>query len=642
MFAGDKILESDFKIGDRLVSPALNQISCKGFATRVEPKAMQVLVYLAGHPGLVTKEQLISAVWPDVFVSDDVLPGCISALRKALHDDARRPKIIETIHKSGYRLLVPVEPVSQKHEEQAAFAKANERLWWHRMLSRREIIVTAGICLFILVGLVLVAVSPRRQYESLAVLPFVNVSGDPATEYLSDGVAQQVVNDLSQLSALRVMAWTTVSHYPKPQGDPRAIGRDLEVKAVLTGRLLRDGDRFVLQTELVDVARGTQLWGQRYERAVSDIPALQQQLSRDIATNLRIRLDAAGRNKLLHRYSASPQAYELYLKGQFVAARRTKQGLEQAIDYFDQAIAIDPNYTLAYAGQAVCYSLLDDWGERAPRDSVAKARAAAAKAIALDNSLSEAHTSQAMVREVYDWDWNGAEQEFKRSIELNPNDARAHQAYGLMLAALGRFADAEAEVKHAQQLDPMSPIINMAVAEVYAWERRYDQAIEQYNKAIALDPTFARAHENVAYAYEQEHRYAEAVRALQQQWYLNGDPSFAQVIARSYSTSGYSAVLRQQLDRFLRLRASGQYVDPVEIAGSYAELGNEAQAFDWLKKGYEDHSSGMRFLSVVPDFDSLRTNPQFQYWLGVLNLPVIKINTVNREGSGLSTDRNRM
>lgn len=614
-------MDGDFKIGEWLVSPALNQISRNGDSLRVEPKSMQVLVYLAEHPGVISKHQLIAAVWPDVFVSDDVLPGCISALRKALDDDARRPTIIETIHKSGYRLLLPAKPVSRYGDERTDIALGDVS-WWRRALSDRLPVTTISIAALAAILIIAFArVSSPPRYDSVAVLPFLNVAGDSATQYLSDGVAEQVVTDLSQLSTLRVMAWTTVFRYRQPQIDARAVGRDLGVKAVLIGRLVREGDHIVLQTELVDVARGSQLWGRRYERNMSDIPGLQQQLSRDIATNLRVRLAGGEENKLLHRYSASPAAYELYLKGRFLSGKRTKQGLEQGIDYFQQAIRVDPNYALAYAGLADCYILLDDWGETAPRDSFPQARAAADKAIALDDSLAEAHVSLATVRELYDWDWVGAEQEFKHAIELNPNYPTAHQWYGLMLANLGRFPEAEAEVKRAQQLDPLSPIINMAVAEVYTWERHYDQSIEQYKKVIALDPSFSLAYGNLANAYEQKHRYNEAVSAIQQKWNLNGDPSLAHEIERAYSRSGYSAVIRQELNRFLQERAKGQYADPVDIAGSYAELGDEAAAFEWLQKGYEEHSSGMRFLGVVPDFDSLRSSSQFQVWLGVVGLP---------------------
>jgi len=250
-------LDGDFRIGEWLVSPALNSISRNGTSARVEPKAMRTLVYLAEHPGVVSKDQLISAVWPDVFVSDDVLPGCISALRKALNDDARRPKIIETIHKGGYRLLLAVERLNgngQPHPQAEDIQTSRRRVFFYRVS-----IPLGTVVLAVILAAAFGWAPTRHRYDSVAVLPFVDAAGDAATQYLSDGVAEQVVNDLSQLSTLRVMAWTTVSRYRQPQLDIRAAGRDLGVKAVLTGRLLRQGDRIVLQTELVDVSSGSQL-----------------------------------------------------------------------------------------------------------------------------------------------------------------------------------------------------------------------------------------------------------------------------------------------------------------------------------------------------------------------------------------------
>ncbi|MBZ5701748.1 MAG: winged helix-turn-helix domain-containing protein [Acidobacteriia bacterium] len=620
-------MNGDFKIGEWLVSPALNQISWEGTGTRVEPKAMQVLIYLAENPGVASKDQLISAVWPDVFVSDDVLTGCISALRKVFNDNARRPRVIETIHKSGYRLLLSVEPVNQNGHERPV-GESVEVSWWRRALAHRPAVAIGVIALAAVLVSALAWVPSRRHYDSIAVLPFLNATGDSATQYLSDGIAEQIVNDLSKVSTLKVMAWATVSRYRQPQISVHAVGRELGVKAVLTGRLLRQGNRVVLQTELVDVSSGSQLWGQQYDRNMSDILALQEQLSQDIAANLRIRLTGTEQYRILHHYNASPAAYELYLKGRFFWGKRTKQGLQQGIDYFQQAIHVDPNYALAYAGLADCYNLLDDWGETAPRDSFPKARAAAEKAIALDDSLAEAHVSLAMVREAYDWDWVGAEQEFRHAIQLNPNYATAHQWYGLLLATLGRFPEAEAEVRRAQQLDPLSPIINMAVAEVYAWERRYDEAAAKYKKVIELNPSFIGAYGNLADVYEQKHMHVEAVKALQQKWNLNGDPNFAQVLDGTYSRSGFPAVIREELNRELRERGRGQYTNPTGIAEYYAALGDEPHAFQWLQKGYEEHSSGMQYLAVSPGFDPIRSSTQYQYWLIVLGLPTsVKITT---------------
>lgn len=613
-------LECDFRISEWLVSPALNQISRNGSSARVEPKAMRVLVYLAEHPGVVSKDQIISAVWPDVFVSDDVLPGCISALRKAFSDDARRPRIIETIHKGGYRLLPPIEWLNgngQHYPAPAMVPKSQPR----RLLSSRAVLASSATLAAVLLAVVFAWAPLAHRYDSIAVLPFVDAGDDPSIEYLSDGIAEQVTNDLSQLSTLRVMAWTTVARYRGPKVDVRAAGRDLGVKAVLTGHLSRVADHIALEAELVDVTRGAQLWGKHYERQASQISQLQQQLSSDIASSLRVKLNGDQQAKLESHHSESPAAYQLYLQGRFFWEKRTKQGLDRGIDFFQRAIAEDPNYARAYAGLADCYNLLDDWGETAPRDSFPKARAAAEKALALDESLAEAHASLAMVHVAYDWDWAGAEQEFKRAIQLNPNYATAHQWYGLFLASMGRFPEAEVEVKRAMQLDPLSPIVNMALAEVYTWERRYDDAIAEYKRIIALDPSFLGSYGNLSYVYEQKRMYSEAVSTAAQHWVLAGEPDFAHALQRTYAKSGYTAVLREELKKEFQENARGKYTNTIGVASMYAALGDEEHALAWIEKGYEEHSSSMQFLAVEPEFDPIRSSPRYQYWLGVLNFP---------------------
>ena len=460
----------------------------------------------------------------------------------------------------------------------------------------------------------------HRHYDSVAVLPFANGTNDASTEYLTDGIAEQVVDDLSQLNSVRVMAWTTVSRYRQQQTDVRAIGRELAVKAVLTGTLVRNGDYVGLQAELVDVSNGSQLWGKRYDHSVANISGLQRHLSQDIADNLRLKLTGVEQQKIQHRNQSSGQAYELYLKGRFSWGKRTKAGLEQGIQYFQQAIAVDPNYSLAYAGLADCYNLLDDWGQTAPRDSFPRARAAAQKALALDDSLAEAHVSLAQARGSYDWDWVGAEEEFKRAIQLNPNYATAHQWYGMTLASLHRFAEAEVEVKRARELDPLSPIVNMAVAEVYAWEHKYDLAIEQYKHVIELDPAFAGAYGNLAVSYKQKHMDADAFAMLKRKANLEGETKFGAAMDSAFVKSGYKGVVALDLKDALESR-NRHYVNPVGIAEAYAELGDTTRALQWLEKGYEEHASGMQYLAVSSSFDRIRSHPTFRYWLEVLNLP---------------------
>jgi TolB-like protein/DNA-binding winged helix-turn-helix (wHTH) protein/Tfp pilus assembly protein PilF len=622
-------VEGDFKIGEWLVSPALNQISNDGKSARVEPKAMQVLVQLAGAEGVVNKDRLISTVWPDVFVTDDVLPGCIASLRRAFDDNARKPKIIETIPKSGYRLLLPVEPCngngqrSEAAKEPAAGVRASDqarRRWWLAGA------VAGGLLILVLAGW---RFAFPAGYDSVAILPFINAAGDSDAQYLSDGVPESVIDDLSQTHAVRVMAWTSVSHYRSAQPDIRTLGRQLGVSAVLTGRLVREGDRLILQTELVDAGSGRQLWGKQYDSRINDLLGVQQQLAREIAANLRVRLTGAEEKKLAG-HTASPVAYQLYLKGRLFWNQRNRDALLKAIDYFEQAIKADPNYALAYAGLADSYDLLDDWGKTPPRDSFPKARAAAEKALELDDSLAEAHTSLAQVHESYEWNWAEAEREYKRAIELNPNYPTAHQWYAMFLGTHHRFREAEAEARRASELDPLSPPIAMTVAEIFEYERRYDDAIAQYKKVLELSPSFAGAWGNLGSVYEEKQAYPDAIEAWKKESVLLGNPEIGLMLERAYRKGGHQAVVKASLEEDLQKRAQGKYCSALSIAGSYAMLGDVDQAVKWIEKGYEEHSSSIPYITVRSEFDGIRGDPRFQYWVEVLGLEQSEARTNSR------------
>jgi TolB-like protein/Tfp pilus assembly protein PilF len=461
----------------------------------------------------------------------------------------------------------------------------------------------------------------RPGVDSIAVLPLVNTAHDPGTDYLSDGISETVTNDLSEIPGLRVTAWTTASRYRNAAADLQQLGKQFGVKAVLTGRLVHQGDRLVVQAELVNVRDGSHLWGGQYDRPISDLIAVQQQLSHDIASGLRMQLSGAQQQEIARRTATSPQAYELYLKGRFFWNRRSKEGLDKALEYFQQAIAADPNYALAYAGIADCYNLMDDWGSTPPQQTFPKARAAALKALQLDDSLAEAHTSLAMVHEAWEWDWPAAEQEYKRALQLNPNYATARQWYAMFLVAQKRFPEAEAQIQQATQLDPLSPIITMAVGEVYNWEGKYEQAIAEYKKALELNPDFAGAWGNLTDLYQQAHRYPEAMDAEVKSQDLQGNHALAQALRSAYARGGYDALLRVELQDHLRRRAAGEFIDALSIASFYAALGQNDTALEWLRKGYAEHSSGMLYLAVSPDLAALRSDAEFVRLLDTLHLP---------------------
>ena len=355
----------------------------------------------------------------------------------------------------------------------------------------------------------------RSTMQSLAILPFVNATGDREAEYLSDGITETLINTLAQVPGLRVMSRTSVFHYKGRAPDPQRVARELHVSAVLIGRVETIGDRLVVGAELVDANDSSLIWGNRYQTARADLFAVQQSIASEIARMLRLELTGREQQLLAKRYTTDPRAYELYLKGRFQWNKRDAEGLYKAIDFFNQAIEIDPQYAQAYAGLADCYNLLDIWAGLPTRETFPKAKAAAQKALAIDDQLAEAHTSLAYAIHTYEWDWNAAEAEYKRAIALNPNYATAHQWYAEFLTAVGRFDDARREGQKALELDPMSPIINAVVGWNEIMARRYDAAIEQTLRTTQLFPSFAPGHAYLGLAYLEAGKPREAIAAFE-------------------------------------------------------------------------------------------------------------------------------
>ena len=611
-------MRDEFEVGEFRVAVKLNRISQNGHTTRVEPKVMQVLTCLAERPGeVVSKDLLMQTVWAETHVTDDVLTGCISTLRKVFRDSAREPNFIETIPKGGYRLIAPVQFTHGNKSAAVAAVeipqplKGNRKpVWW---------ILSCAVLVVVLAATWLWARAHRPAIDSVAILPFA--SSNPDSEYLGDGISESIIDSISQLPALRVMSWSAVSHYRGPTTDPLKIGRDLGVSAVLTGQIVQRDDHVLIQTELVDLGSGTQLWGEQYDRKASDLIPLQKDIAHQISEKLRLRLTGDDQKKLAKQYTADPEAYRLYLKGRYFWNKRSQEGMKKAIDYFQQAIDRDPTYALAYAGLADSYDLLDDWGTTPPRESFPKARAAALRALELDDSLAEAHTSLAFVEDNYDWNFAASEKEFQRAIALNPNYATAHQWYAMHLVALGRFHEAEAEIQRAVDLDPLSVIITMGVAEISGWERKYDAATEQFRKTLELDPNFIGAHGNLADAYEKQGNYKQAEEEGERTENLSGDPDLAATLREAYAKSGYPGLLRARLEKSLRQRDAGKYEPALGIASTYFLAGNKEEGLQWLEKAYDERDSGMVYLNVGSDFDSVRDDPRFQQMVKKVGFP---------------------
>ncbi|MDQ3750889.1 MAG: protein kinase, partial [Acidobacteriota bacterium] len=440
--------------------------------------------------------------------------------------------------------------------------------------------------------------SRKKAIDSLAVLPFVNAGNDPNAEYLSDGISESIINSLSQLPQLRVMSWNTVRRYKSADFDPLKIGTDLDIRAIVAGRVFQLGDRLVVKTELIDAVDGSQLWGEQYSRNHSDIFEVQEEISREISEKLRLKLSGNEKKKLVRRYTENAEAYQLYLKGRYHWNKRTREGLKNCIAFFQKAIEKDPNYALAYTGLADAFGILSFYAALPPTDAMPKARAAAMRALEIDKDLAEAHSSLAFVKALYDWDWAGAEKHYRRAIKLNPAYATAHHWYGLVyLTPLARFDEAAKEIKRAQETDPLSLPVNAAMGIHLYFRGEYDASIEQSRKALSLEPNFWVAHYVLGWAYERKGDCAQAIESFEKAKSINDAPLLTAAIGHCYALSGQRDEARNAIEE-LKTISLQQYVSPTGIARICTALGEKDMALEWLEKACEDHSTELIWLKI--------------------------------------------
>lgn len=467
----------------------------------------------------------------------------------------------------------------------------------------------------------------RKAIDSLAVLPLMNASADPEMEYLSDGITESIINSLSQLPKLRVMARGTVFRYKGQEVDPREVGNTLSVRAVLAGRVLHVAGVLVIRTELVDTADGSQLWGEQYNREFSDILTIQKEIALEVAEKLRLKLSPAEEKRLAKQYTKNTEAYQLYLRGRHFWNKATTEGIQRGIDYFQQAIDMDPSYALAYAGISDCYALLSNFSTLPPKEALPKARAAAVKALEIDEMVAEAHAALAYIKTIYDWDWEGAEREFKRAIELKNSDEWSREAYGWYLSALGRFDESTAEMKRAQEIDPLSlsAIAHIGIPLYYA--RNYDQAIEQFRKALEVDPNFSNALFRLGLAYEQNGMYEKAIAEFQKVVSISGDRDAVAALGHVYAVSGDRDEARKALAE-LKNRSKQEYVPSYDLAIIHLGLGETDQAFERLEEAYEERSYWLSYLGVDPILDSLRRDPRFLDLLRRVGLEGVRVRLI--------------
>ncbi|MCH7985448.1 MAG: winged helix-turn-helix domain-containing protein [Acidobacteria bacterium] len=601
----------------------------QGLKIKLQGQAIQILGLLLERPGeLVTREELREKLWPaDTFVDfEHGLNAAVKKLRAALGDSADNPRFVETLPRRGYRFIPPVEGLGQAPPAQVApevpTAPVRRARFQPAWLAALAVVALLAVLLGLNVGGLrdsLLGGTPPGEITSIAVLPLENLMGDPEQEYFVDGMTDALISDLGKIGALRVISRTSTMQYKETRKSLPQIARELNVDAVVEGSVLRAGERVRVTVQLMRAVPEQQLWTQSYERDLSEILALQREVARAVAREIKIALTPEEQARLAIASSVNPGAYESYLRGRYHLATETNDGMELAIKYFQQALEKDPNYALPYAGLAEAYQFVETRGLLPRSVAITRAKAAAEKALEMDPALGEAHTSLALIRYWHDWDWSGAERAFKRAIELNPGNANAHAWYSNYLIFVGRSEEAIAMRKRLVELDPLSPATNAMLGYAYVFARHYDRGIEQCRKALELDPNFAPAHAHLYRAYLAKEMYEEAIAEIQRAVDLSGGwPKHD--LAYAYAMAGKRDDARKILHELIEDSKRG-VVELSGIARIYAALGETDQAFGWLEKAYEDHEHWLVALKVDPFFDSLRSDPRFQDLVRRMNFP---------------------
>ncbi len=586
--------------------------------------------------GVVTREELQKKLWPaDTFVDfDHGLNKVINKIREALSDSAENPRFVETVARRGYRFLAEVkvaDPTPVHNPDLATqhrpTGETGDRPGLLGEPARPKHLLsslawkTSGCVLLLLAASVATwqlhsRNSPSPVIRSLAVLPLESLSSDASQDYFADGMTDELISNLGQISALRVISRTSVMAYKHASKPLPQIARELNVDAVVEGTVLRSGDQVRITAQLIEASSDKHLWSQSYQGELRDTLALQSEVARAIADQIRINLNPQEQAALKTARVVNPEAYESYLKGRYFWNKRTADGLKVALAYFNQAIEEDPQYARAYSGLADTYALLGDWQYAV---MLPKAKAAAVRALELDSALGEAHNSLAFCLDGFDWNFEAAGEEFRRAIELNPGYATAYHWYAWHLSLLGRYEEAIAEMRKAKNLDPLSLIISADLAELLVIAHQYDESILESRKTIEMDPNFALAHSQLGQAYLQKEMPDEAIAEMQRAVQLSGgSPTIIASLARAYVASGRRSEAEKLLKE-LKKRSNPTYSHASEIAVVCAALGDKDQAMNWLEKGYQERFNPGVLLR--PGFDPLRSDARFEDLIRRIGLP---------------------
>jgi TolB-like protein/DNA-binding winged helix-turn-helix (wHTH) protein/Tfp pilus assembly protein PilF len=622
---------SKIQFGPFLVDAETGELRKHGVRMKIQERPLRLLVALLEKPGeLVTREELRQRIWPDgTFVDfDHNISSCVNKLRGALNDTARNPRYIETVGRRGYRFVADCKPINEQEDEpRLESVPAGPEPPSKNSSTYRPWLLPAGIVLIALSAFLLWTRLHRRTSSPaarpiLAVLPFANLTGDPSQEYFSDGLTEEMITRIGQLDPQRmgVIARTSVMHYKNSTDRVDKIASELGADYVLEGSVRRGSGRVRVTAELIRASNQEHLWARDFTHQESDILLLQDEITRDIADEIHQILGLSSTPSTHSaQHAQNYDAYELYLKGRYSAEKRTPQGLRQAAQYFEQSIAKDPTDARSFAALADSYSLLSSYYQGPPNELMLKAKAAALKAVQLDDNLAEAHTSLALIAQNYDWDWKTSEEQYLRAIELDPNYATAHHWYAELLVMLGRFDEAFPEIERARRLDPVSLIVAADYAVFLHYARKDDRAIQQFRAVLEMEPFFPRA-QIVVYAYCQKSMYKEAIAQLELWRDLDNSAWRWATLVYVYSRSGQTSVAQNAFSRLQRMN-SKKRLDPGPLILAYVGTGQRDKALDEVERAYTEHSPIIASMGVDPIYDPLRDQPRFQELLKKVDLP---------------------
>jgi TolB-like protein/DNA-binding winged helix-turn-helix (wHTH) protein/Flp pilus assembly protein TadD len=619
------VFEADLRTGE---------LTKLGKRIRLQEQPFQLLAVLLERPGeLVIREELRERLWPKTIVDfDHGLNKAISKIRDALGDSAENPRFIETVASRGYRFLADVAVVQGEQPGTANNLARHEAPGPPRPIDASTAArwparwrlsgVTAALLLAVFLSWFFYSSRhPLSTIHSLAVLPLENLSNDASQDYFADGMTDELITHLGQIRALRVISRTSAMTYKNAHKPLAEIARELNVDAVVEGSVLHSGERVRIMAQLIQVPADRQIWAESYEGDFRDTLALQSRVARSIVHQIQATLDRQEQAALAKSRTVNPAAYEAYLKGRYFWNKRTGDGLRTAIEYFSHAIETDPTYAEAYSGLADSYALSGDWeyGVLSPQDAFRKAKAAATKALALDDSLGEAHTSLAFALDLYGWDWEAAETEYKLAIKLSPGYATAHLWYAWHLILMGRNSEGLIELRKAESLDPLSLIISADIADALTIAHLFDEAVQQSNKTLQMDPNFAIGHYQLGQAFEQKQMHDEAVAEFQKAIEISGHSSaFDSNLANVYAVLGRKEEA-VKIAKDLEARHDQNPSAEANIALIYVGLGDQDQAMIWLNKAYEARFNPSILLR--PAFDPLRSDARFADLLRRIGLP---------------------